>query len=114
MTAEHQEGFTPDADAAKFNNGLFYDQHPELDDRLPEANEDIDINATERAAVRPEPLPPMTVEQSREAVDAALRARGPQPPLTAGEIAARRGGQAPTAEEVEGINKARANGLHLS
>lgn len=74
--------------------------------------------SVEEAGVQPAPVaqePEMTPEREA-AIDKSLRERTPQGPLTAsdiGRIAAQRG-RYPTPDDIEGINKARARGLHLS
>ena len=72
-----------------------------------------DQTPAEAAAVRPEAFPPAFTPSSAEEIDAKLREYTPQPPLTAAEIAAKRGGQWPSQEDVDGINAARAAGKHL-
>lgn len=73
-----------------------------------------DARTVEDAAVRPqEPTVSPPTAEDLAAIDAKLRERVPQRPLTAQEVAARRG-QMPTDEDLAGINAARARGLHLS
>lgn len=69
----------------------------------------------EEAAVRPGTpgALPALAEEARAEVDAALRERTPQEPLSAAEIAQKRGGEWPSQEDVDGINKAREAGIHL-
>ncbi|HEX5448179.1 MAG TPA: hypothetical protein VFW90_03220 [Candidatus Saccharimonadales bacterium] len=68
--------------------------------------------AIESAAVRP------AKERSAsedEEIDKALRARNPKPPLTDQDIASltQHRGRPPTQEEIDGINAARARGIHI-
>jgi hypothetical protein len=55
-------------------------------------------------------------ETSEEEKDKALRARNPQPPLTEDDIAKLTvsRGRRPTEDEIDGMNQARAQGIHTS
>jgi hypothetical protein len=84
-------------------------------DQLLDPSADLSHLSVDGARVE-SPSEPTLTKQEEDARDAALRARNPQPPLTPEQIArlAAHRGQPVTPEQIEGMNGARAAGIHTS
>lgn len=81
-------------------------------------NPDLDGALTvEDAAIRPDkqPHPPLSAEEQAK-ISARLRERHPSPPLSEEQIRKldMHRGRRPTQEEIDGMNAARAAGIHTS
>ena len=84
-------------------------------DQLLDPSADLSPLTVDGAPVE-SPSAPALTEQEKVAIDAALRTRNPQPPLTNEQIAilASHRGQPVTPDQIKGMNAARARGIHTS
>lgn len=76
-------------------------------DNLLNPDNDLSQQSVEAAAVPPEQSVPVTAEQQQPA-------GGQQEPLTMDQLVAKRGGAPVSQDQLDGINKARLEGKHLS